>query len=210
MLNLKTPLAALATLATVCFAIAPAGAEGIDDAKLKAVIEAAWPNLSPELQARVDQDETQAACTKYRNDPPPEVADAIIEREKKNVVYPADGVLMGDWKVALKEANNGFGWRMRDDPVKRRRAIGGNCYACHQLTEEEVAYGNLGPSLLGYGKDREIDAETIKATYDKIYSPHIVFPCSNMPRLGATGFLTPEQIRDYVAMLLDPKSPVNK
>jgi sulfur-oxidizing protein SoxX len=31
-----------------------------------------------------------------------------------------------------------------------------------------------------------------------------------MPRLGAHGFLTPEQIADVVAYLVDPQSPVNR
>jgi L-cysteine S-thiosulfotransferase len=31
-----------------------------------------------------------------------------------------------------------------------------------------------------------------------------------MPRFGTNGFLTPEQVRDYVAMLLHPESPVNQ
>ena len=214
-MRFRSAIAGLAALATVSFALVSftgvsVNAEGVSEAKMKEVVAAAFPNLSPDLQKLVDQDETQATCSKYRNLPPEDVADKLQKREQENIVYPADGVLMGDWKVAMKEANNGFGWRMRDDPVKRKMVVGGNCYACHQLTKEEVAYGNLGPSLLGYGKDRKLDKETIKATYDKIYSAQSVLPCSNMPRFGATGFLTPDQIRDYVAMLLDPNSPVNK
>ena len=182
-------------------------ADEIDQAKIDAVITAAFPGLSPELQALVDQDETQRACSLHRDLPPSDVADVIIAREKANIAYPADGVLMGDWKVAIKESNNGYGWRMRDKP---EQTVGGNCYACHQLAPDEVAYGNLGPSLTGYGKDQTIDEELIKATYDKIYNAQSVLACSNMPRLGANGFLTPEQVRDYVAMLLSPESPVNK
>lgn len=210
MINLKSAIAGLSALVAISFAVAPVSAEGVSEAKMKAVIDAAFPNLPPDLQKRVDQDETQATCSKYRNLPPEDVADKLLAREQANIVYPADGELMGDWKVALKESNNGFGWRMRDDPVKRKQVVGGNCYACHQLTKEEVAYGNLGPSLLGYGKDRKLDKETIKATYDKIYSAQSVLACSNMPRFGVTGFLTPKQIRDYVAMLLDPESSINK
>jgi len=172
-----------------------------------AAIAAAWPNLSPELQARVDQDETMAACTQYRDLPPDDVYQAILAREKANIVYPADGVLMGDWQVGMKEANNGYGGRMRDNPD---RVIGGNCYACHQLAPDEVAYGNLGPSLTGYGTLEPLSEERIKATYEKIFNAQSVLPCSQMPRMGANGFLTPEQVRDFVAMLLHPDSPVNK
>jgi sulfur-oxidizing protein SoxX len=31
-----------------------------------------------------------------------------------------------------------------------------------------------------------------------------------MPRLGATGHLTPEQITHLVAYLIDPQSPINQ
>jgi len=185
----------------------PAQSGDVDPAKVEAVFQAAFKNLPPELQARVDQDETQRDCSLHRDNPPAELADAILAREQATIKYPEGGKLMGDWQVAMKEANNGYGWRMGDDP---KRVVGGNCYACHQLDEKEVAYGNLGPSLLGYGKDREINDELIKATYDKIYNSQSVLACSQMPRLGKNGYLTPEQIADYVAMLLDPASPVNK
>ena len=34
--------------------------------------------------------------------------------------------------------------------------------------------------------------------------------CSNMPRFGANKVLTEKQIKDLVAFLFDPESPVNK
>ncbi|MFN4159152.1 MAG: sulfur oxidation c-type cytochrome SoxX [Gemmobacter sp.] len=191
----------------VAFFALPALAEGVSREKVEAVIAEAFKDAPEDVRGRYVQDETMAVCTEYRDNPPDELWNAILEREQANIKYPEDGNLYGDWKVAMKEANNGYGWRMRDDPT---RVVGGNCYACHQLAPSEVAYGNLGPSLMGYGKDREIDAEFIKATYEKIYNAQSVLPCSQMPRLGANGFLTPEQVRDYVAMLLDPESPVNE
>jgi len=201
---MKTVIAAaLAALAVA----AGAQADGVTRERLDAVVAAAFAGVTPELQGRLVQDETMAVCSEYRDSPPAEVADAILAREKANIRYPADGVLMGDWQVAMKEANNGYGWRMRDKP---ERVVGGNCYACHALAPEEVAYGNLGPSLTGYGKGRDIDDALIKATYEKIFNAQSVLACSQMPRFGATGFLTPEQVRDYVAMLLHPDSPVNK
>lgn len=200
--SIKISLAVL-----MCLGAAPAVAEGVSREKLDAVIAAAFANAPADVIGRTVQDETLAVCSQYRDEPPTELWDAILEREQANIKYPENGVLMGDWKVAMKEANNGYGWRMRDDPA---RVVGGNCYACHQLAPSEVAYGNLGPSLTGYGKDRDIDEELIKATYNKIYNAQSVLPCSQMPRLGANGFLTPEQVADYVAMLLDPESPVNK
>jgi len=194
-------------VALAAFAL-PASAQDISREKLDAIIDAAFANASEDWKARTIQDETMAICSEYRDNPPAELWDSIMEREAASIVYPDSGELMGDWQVAMKEANNGYGWRVGDN--KPGRVIGGNCYACHQLAPDEVAYGNLGPSLTGYGKDREIDAEFITATYNKIYNAQSVLPCSQMPRFGHNGFLTPEQISDYVAMLLHPDSPVNQ
>ena len=40
--------------------------------------------------------------------------------------------------------------------------------------------------------------------YGKIYNAKAYNLCSQMPRLGYSGTLTPEQIKDLVALLLDP------
>ena len=69
--------------------------------------------------------------------------------------------------------------------------------------------GNVGPGLTRYGVQRGSSEETAKYTYEKIYNAWAYVPCSNMPRLGATGHLTPEQIADLVAYLVDPQSPLN-
>ena len=53
------------------------------------------------------------------------------------------------------------------------------------------------------------DAE-VKLTYEKIYNSHSALPCSNMPRFGMNKVLTIEQIKDAVALLMSPDSPVNK
>ena len=78
------------------------------------------------------------------------------------------------------------------------------------MTKEEVSYGTLGPSLLQYGKLRNFGEAETKAVYEKIYNSHAAFPCSNMPRFGANKILTVEQIKDLVALLMSPDSPVNK
>ena len=77
-----------------------------------------------------------------------------MEREKANVVFPADGNVIGDWKGGMKVAQRGTGGQFSDAPGTYQ---GGNCFACHQMTKEEVSYGTLGPSLLNYGKDRKFE-----------------------------------------------------
>ena len=70
--------------------------------------------------------------------------------------------------------------------------------------------GTVGPSLLHYGKIRNFGEAETKVAYEKIYNPHASIPCSLMPRLGANKVLTVDQIKDLVALLMSPDSPVNK
>ncbi len=177
-------------------------------AKVQAVLEAAFPGADDEFKPRLSQDKTMEACTKALNAPDAATAEAIMAAARESVVYPEDGQLIGDWQNGEKLAQSGYGMRFSDYPPARES--GGNCYACHQLTEQEVSYGTLGPSLLGYGKQQGHTPEAIKAAYEKIYNPHIVLPCSTMPRFGTNGVLSVDQIKDLVALLMDPESPVNK
>ena len=45
--------------------------------------------------------------------------------------------------------------------------------------------------------------------FDRIFNAQAILACSNMPRYGATGFLTTEDITHLVALLMSPDSPVN-
>ncbi|MGB8856636.1 MAG: sulfur oxidation c-type cytochrome SoxX, partial [Burkholderiales bacterium] len=87
---------------------------------------------------------------------------------------------------------------------------GGNCYACHQIQKAEISFGNIGPSLTQYGKLRGNSEPIVKYTWAKIFNSHSYNACSNMPRYGAAGILSEAQIKDVMALLLDPQSPVNK
>ena len=163
---------------------------------------------APEWQARLIQDATQKVCSDTRNAPSPAQAKAIQERERATIVYPADGRFMGDWKKGEALAQSGYGGRFTDYPPRAEN--GGNCYACHQLDRKEVSYGTLGPSLAEYGKIRKFAEADVKAVYERIYNPHASQACANMPRLGANKVLTIEQIKDLVAYVMSPDSPVNK
>ncbi|HEY8578902.1 MAG TPA: sulfur oxidation c-type cytochrome SoxX, partial [Beijerinckiaceae bacterium] len=156
---------------------------------------------------RVKQDETQRICSVTRNTPSQAEFDQIMARESKNVVYPADGNVLGDWKRGEQVAQRGTGGQFTDSPGTYQ---GGNCYACHQLRKDELSYGTLGPSLLNYGRDRKFEPEAAKAAYAKVYNAQAVLPCSQMPRFGYHKFLTEEQIKDVTAYLFSPDSPVNK
>jgi sulfur-oxidizing protein SoxX len=181
----------------------------VDPAKVEAAIKSAFPKMPADWAPRLEPDETMKECSAHDNLPPQKIADAIQAREKAHIEYPADGNFIGDWKKGEAVAQSGFGLRFTDYPPGNRQN-GGNCYACHQLTAAEVSFGTIGPSLLGYGKARKFGAAETKAAYEKIYNSQASYACSLMPRLGANKVLTIEQIKDAVALLMSPDSPVNK
>ena len=132
----------------------------------------------------------------------------------KTIQWPADGKYLGDWKSGEKIAQSGKGRTWAD---KAGEANGGNCYNCHQIDPKEISYGTIGPSLYHYGKLRGVTdpnspqaQEMVKYTWGKIWNAKAYNACSNMPRAGHMGILNEEQVRHLVALLLDPKSPVNQ
>ncbi|MEK9721574.1 MAG: sulfur oxidation c-type cytochrome SoxX, partial [Quisquiliibacterium sp.] len=84
------------------------------------------------------------------------------------------------------------------------------CYNCHQIDKKEMSYGTIGPSLWRYGKLRGNSEAVRKYTWAKVWNSHSYNACSQMPRFGDAGILTQSQLKDVMALLLDPASPVNK
>ena len=199
-------LATAVGLSAVCAAaITPLRA---DDAKVAAVLKEGFKRAPADWAGRIQPDETMKTCSKSNNSPSAEQAKAIQTREKASIKYPDDGKLLGDWKQGEKLAQSGYGMRFSDYPP--RNPNGGNCYACHQITKQEVSFGTIGPSLLEYGKIRKFSEADTKAAYEKIYNSHAAFPCSLMPRFGTNGVLDIEAIKHLTALLMSPDSPVNK
>jgi L-cysteine S-thiosulfotransferase len=159
---------------------------------------------------RIRQDAPQRSCTHYNDKPPHDGSDGLdaLEREQMDTIqWPADGKFLGDWKAGEKVAQDGRGLTWSDKPGS---PVGGGCYNCHQLAPQELSFGTIGPSLYHYGKRRPNTAENQKYTFGKIFNAKAYNLCTNMPRFGHAGALTPAQIKDLVALLLDPDSPVNK
>lgn len=155
---------------------------------------------------RVQQDSLQRLCTESDNNPPAELARTLEADQLKAIPVPA-GSLIGDWQRGERIAQGGRGMTWSDRPGT---PADGSCYNCHQLSPGELSYGTLGPSLLGFGKLRGTSPEIQRYAYGKIFNAKAYNLCSNMPRLGHSGTLTPEQIKDLVGLLLDPASPVNR
>lgn len=195
-------------------AIAVAGCAGMqsaeDEARAKAVamMKASFKERGQAKLDRLDQDEAQRLCSIYADKAPPKDVAAQIEKAQLSLIrYPADGNYMGDFKAGERIAQSGVGKQFSDDP---KNPAGGNCYACHQLAKAEVSYGTIGPSLYNFGKTRGFTPDMQKYAYGKIYNSQAFSACSNMPRFGHNGILTEQQIKDVVALLMDPKSPVNQ
>ena len=155
---------------------------------------------------RVVQDGLQRVCTETHDRPPAALAKQLEADQLKTIAFP-EGSLVGDWKRGERIAQNGRGLQWTDPAGSTG---GGSCYNCHQLSPQEASHGTLGPSLLRFGSTRGSGPEMQRYVYGKIYNAKAYNLCSQMPRLGYTGTLTPEQIKDLVALLLDPASPVNR
>jgi sulfur-oxidizing protein SoxX len=162
---------------------------------------------------RIRQDLGQAACSSDK--PPPEALAKQIEAQSMaSVKWPASGRYVGDWREGERIAQNGRGLTWTDSADA---PSGGNCYNCHQIAKAEISHGTIGPSLYNYGKLRgvkdvsaEAAAPIVQYTWAKIYNSKATNACSGMPRFGHAGILTEDQMRHVMALLLDPKSPVNE
>ena len=162
-------------------------------------------------------DETNRVCSAADVAGKPLAADlakAIESANLKTIKWPTDGRFIGDWKEGEKIAQSGRGQTWTDDA---KTVNGGNCYNCHQMDKKEISFGTIGPSLYNYGKLRGVadvsnpaSKPIIEYTWGKIWNSKAYNACSNMPRAGHAGTLTEQQVRDLMALLLDPKSPVNQ
>jgi len=206
----------LRRLTILAFAVA-AGCSGmpshqaspaVSHAEVASVLKASFKAQGQAGLDRLDQDDVQRLCSEVRPDRPLDaaVAEKIMAAQAATIRYP-QGSLMGDWKSGEKIAQSGVGKQYSDDPT---HPSGANCYACHQLAPAEVAYGTIGPSLYRFGATRGYTPEMQKYVYGKVYNADAFSACSNMPRFGHMGILTEQQIKDVVALLMDPSSPVNK
>lgn len=197
-------LAGAAVLAGCATYIAPTKDESI------AAVKSSFRERSIAKLDRLDQNEIQAMCSEFQmagKEVPKAEAEAMQKKVLATIKYPADGKYLGDFKRGESIAQSGRGLQWSDN---EKTVAGGNCYACHQISPQEISFGNIGPSLLGYGKLRGNSEAVQRYTWGKIWNTHAYNLCSQMPRYGDAGILTEAQIKDVMALLLDPASPVNK
>ena len=159
---------------------------------------------------RIQQDETQKFCSDpvfSSSKQGAKMRDKIQKMNMDMIKQPSDGKYIGDWKKgeAIAQSGRGATWTDKADTV-----VGGGCYNCHQIDSKEISYGNIGPSLTGYGKLRGYSPEVITYTWNRINNSKAYNACSNMPRFAHFKLLNEQQIQDVMALLLDPASPVNQ
>ena len=166
---------------------------------------------------RLQQDDANRLCSAADVAGQPldeKTAKAIEEANLKTVKWPVDGKFLGDWKNGETLAQSGRGLTWSD---KAGSANGGNCYNCHQITKEEISFGTIGPSLYHYGKLRGVTdpnspaaKAVVEYTWGKLWNARAYSACSQMPRVGHNAILNEAELKDVMALLLDPASPANK
>jgi sulfur-oxidizing protein SoxX len=204
-----------AALLAACAAPLPSSAEldkltqDIVARSFRAQGQAKMDRLSPDEDNRLcaESDRTGVAIDA-------KTLQAIEARNMQTIKPPSDGKYLGDFKAGERVAQSGSGKTWTD---KEEALNGGNCYNCHQISKEELSYGTLGPSLYNYGKIRGVSDPNsaaakpiVEYTWGKLQNARAYNACSSMPRFGHKGILNEKQIKDVMALLLDPASPVNK
>jgi L-cysteine S-thiosulfotransferase len=205
--------ALLAALLAAGCATLPSSAEL--DQQAQAAIKASFRDEGIAKVDRINQDLGQAACSSDKA-PPEGVAKRIETESLATIRWPEGGRYIGNWREGEKLAQNGRGMTWTDASASPK-SNGGNCYNCHQIDQAEISFGTIGPSLWNYGKLRGVkdasdpaSAEIVRYTWGKLWNSKAYAACSNMPRFGHARLLDEDQIRDIMALLLDPASPVNR
>lgn len=209
---------AVATVAVLAGCAGGTGSGTADVDKLaRDMVKADFHNKGIVKVSVLDTDETNRLCSAadVAGKPLDDVTAKRLEAENlKTIKWPSDGKFLGDWKEGEKIAQSGRGLTWTDTAGM---VNGGNCYNCHQIDKKEISFGTIGPSLYNYGKLRGVtDANSpatqaiVEYTWGKIWNSKAYNACSNMPRAGHSGILNELQVRHLMALLLDPKSPVNQ
>mgnify|MGYP000013409089 CR=1 FL=1 len=211
----KTLIAAACVAAAVAAGCASAPSPQDLDKLTLDIMKASFRDEGIAKVDRLNQDLGQKACSSDK--PPAESVARQIEAEAlATIQWPAGGQYLGDWREGEKLAQNGRGMTWTDKSAAPA-ANGGNCYNCHQISKQEISYGTIGPTLAQYGRLRGVtdpaspqSRAIVEYTWAKIWNPRSTNACSDMPRFGHAGVLDEQQIKHLMALLLDPKSPVNK
>jgi len=207
---------AAAVVAVVAGCATPSPRSALD-ARFDEMMRASFRDHGIATRDRLHQDPANEVCSDaLGKDLPADLARRIEAEGMKTIKAPSDGRYLGDWKrgEALAQSGRGMTWT---DTASDTSANGGSCYNCHQLSKDETSYGTIGPSLHHYGKLRGVADPSspgarplIEYTWGRLWNTRAYEACSKMPRFGHAGLLSEAQLKDLMALLLDPQSPVNR
>lgn len=183
-----------------------------DDA-LNAVLAASWragQASSGVTPAALHQDQAHRVCSAHASGGADELVVRLMQREWSRIVYPRDGDYLGDWRRGERLVRaDGTADTHAPDPASETLR-GGACMGCHALGgRSPPLVAASGPPLDQYGRLRGFGEAEPKLLYERLWNAQALTPCSVMPRFGANGVLTPAQIKDIIAFLLAPDSPLN-
>lgn len=210
MKTILTKLGLSVSTGLLILSISPSSIAQQVDPAVQAVMERSFREQGIAKLDRIKQDEFQALCSdeKFRTSAEgKKKAEALQAAALAAIKPPSDGKYLGDWKAGEVVAQSGRGATWSDT---LKTVNGGGCYNCHQVTKEEISHGTIGPSLLAYGKIRGNSEPILVYTWNRINNSKAYNACSNMPRMAHFNLLTEQQMKDVMALLLDPASPVNK
>ena len=179
---------------------------GADPADVQKVLQRDFKARGQATMDRVVQDGVQRVCTESDDRPPAELAKQMEADQLKTIAFPGQP----DRRLEERRAHRAERPRPAVDRSPPARPAAAAATTATSSRRRKASYGTLGPSLLRFGATRGSGPEMQRYVYGKIYNAKAYNLCSQMPRLGYSGTLTPEQIKDLVGLLLDPASPVNK
>ena len=122
-------LGGLAVLAGCATYVAPTKEESMQ------TVKASFKERGPAKLDRLNQTEIQSVCSEAQmsgKEVPKAEREALEKKVLATIKYPADGKFLGDCKQGERIAQSGVGMQWSDGP---KTVNGGNCYACHQMTE---------------------------------------------------------------------------
>src|SRR5688572_3933226 len=106
----STAAAAVLLVAAIGMGGGTAVAAGPTDAEVARLMKESFRARGLATLERLDQTESQAACSKYATTPmPPEVKARLEKAAMDRIRYPADGRYLGDFRQGERIAQSGVG-----------------------------------------------------------------------------------------------------
>ena len=200
----------VAGAAAVVIGCATAPSDAETSAKAAQVLKASFKARGQAGIDRLDQDETQKTCTEYAGKAPPkDVAEKIEKINLASIKWPADGKLHGRLEERREDragrAAASSSPTIPTGPGRRQLLRVPPARAAGSLVRHDR------PAAVPVRQDARLQRRHRASTPTaRSGTPRRTARARYMPRFGHSKILTEAQIKDLVALLMDPDSPVNK